>query len=460
MAYMAEWEPLHSMARRVHHWQPGDPGRPPDVPPAAAILFGVMALAMGSERKVERMLRHPATWEPVRVALESRYSLFRGLRPSAPPMTRSEFRRYRDGYGLGAAIPEFRAVFRVEMTQLAQDMGMFDQSAGSHTHPAPQNMLVGDGTVMRPRFDAAPGDMQLDAVTGAIEQKPFDPDAGWYMTGDKRRVYGTKFGFIEGWTPHDGERVILDVFDVETVPGGDEASRALESIEHLAAKLPGAQGVVWDMALRGKHVDRLYQIGLLSVVKVARVKGGPKSPNIGQYEARCADRATRIVSVFAIAGAPHIMEIAAGQEHPILLQRREIRARKNQDGSWRWYGEFRVPDAPAVRGALRGAAITIRLHTNDEDDVKGLNRAEVLRPIPEGDPDWRKLYGLRPGAESINRWFKERLRDGRAPAVGRERQHFALLCGAIYNNFKALLARQDRLGLPLPGAPPPASAAA
>lgn len=113
-----------------------------------------------------------------------------------------------------------------------------------------------------------------------------------------------------------------------------------------------------------------------------------------------------------------------------------------------------------MRAALRGAAVSIRFHTNDEDRGKGLNRAEVLRPIPEGDPDWRKLYGLRPGAESINRWFKERLRDGRAPAVGRERQHFALLCGAIYNNFKALLARHDRLGLPRPGAPPPASAAA
>lgn len=49
--------------------------------------------------------------------------------------------------------------------------------------------------------------------------------------------------------------------------------------------------------------------------------------------------------------------------------------------------------------------------------------------------------------ESINKWIKERLqgKKSRAPAVGARRQHFSLLCAALYNNFAALLAHRDRL---------------
>jgi hypothetical protein len=45
----------------------------------------------------------------------------------------------------------------------------------------------------------------------------------------------------------------------------------------------------------------------------------------------------------------------------------------------------------------------------------------------------------------MNRWIKERLRDRRAPAVGVRRQHFALVCAAIYNNAVAELSQAERL---------------
>lgn len=453
---LATWEPLHSIAAQFRHWQPGDPGRPPDVPPAAILLFATMIWACGSERKVERMFRHRASWEPVRSALAHRHPDYRGLQPGAAPISRSEYRRFRDTYGIHPpALDEFRSSFRSEMCSQIQGMGAFDPNLGSLSHPAPENLVTGDGTVIKPRFKAGPGDVQVDSATGAIEQRRHDPDAAWYKTGDGQTVRGVKFGMVEGRLPAEHERVILDVFPVETGAGKDEAARAMESIGKLARLLPALSGVVWDMALRGTHIDELYQEGLLSVVKVARVRGAAKSQQIGAHTVTRGGQAVGSVTVFAINGAPHVEVIAAGQKHPVRLERAQILRRKNKRLGWRWYCIFTVPDDALVPSHLRNGQLELRLHTNDSDRARKLNRAESLRPISEGDVDWRRLYALRPGAESINRWVKEKLRDSRAPAVGRARQHFALLCCGLLNNVAAVVAHLRRRGLPLPGSAPP-----
>jgi len=102
----------------------------------------------------------------------------------------------------------------------------------------------------------------------------------------------------------------------------------------------------------------------------------------------------------------------------------------------------------------------VKNNTTAEDRRRGLNRSENLRAIHESDKDWDRLYALRPIAESTNRWFKERLRDRRAPAVGVARQHLHLLFGSLFNNFRAWLAHSGRVGLGQPGAPPPARGSA
>ena len=51
---------------------------------------------------------------------------------------------------------------------------------------------------------------------------------------------------------------------------------------------------------------------------------------------------------------------------------------------------------------LRGAELRVRLNTNDDDRRQRLNRAEVLRAIPEGDPDWDVVHRGRPISETRN----------------------------------------------------------
>ena len=75
------------------------------------------------------------------------------------------------------------------------------------------------------------------------------------------------------------------------------------------------------------------------------------------------------------------------------------RTHRNADksGRYRWYNDYRLPQRHG------GGTLTVRLHGNDDDRARKLNRTENLRPIPPGDPDFARLYPRRNDAESINR---------------------------------------------------------
>jgi len=78
--------------------------------------------------------------------------------------------------------------------------------------------------------------------------------------------------------------------------------------------------------------------------------------------------------------------------------------------------------------------ITVRLHGNDEDRARKLNRAENLRAIPPGDPDFDPLYARRADAESLNRHLEDTLYLNRAHSVGHFQQLSDLLGFALLVN--------------------------
>ncbi len=83
---------------------------------------------------------------------------------------------------------------------------------------------------------------------------------------------------------------------------------------------------------------------------------------------------------------------------------------------------------------ITSGTITVRLHGNDDDSRRKLNRPENVRPIPPGDPDFARLYPRRNDAESINRSLEDTLWLGRAHSVGHERQHLNLIGFALMTN--------------------------
>jgi len=83
--------------------------------------------------------------------------------------------------------------------------------------------------------------------------------------------------------------------------------------------------------------------------------------------------------------------------------------RRNRDGTFRTYVEYRVPD-PAG-----GNPKIIREPTYNRDD-DAFNRAENIRQIPRGDPDYERLMGRRSRAVTANRQIDDHLYVRRAEA--------------------------------------------
>jgi len=78
----------------------------------------------------------------------------------------------------------------------------------------------------------------------------------------------------------------------------------------------------------------------------------------------------------------------------------------------------------------------IPLITSEEDRARGLNRAENLRAIPPGDPDFDRLFALRADAESINRHVEDTLYLNRAHSVGHLGQLLDMLAFGLMVNAR------------------------
>jgi hypothetical protein len=360
--------------------------------------------------------------------------------------TRHHYVRYEANHLLNPdAFASLHQQFRDQACALAQAMGMFNADPGTTTHPSVENVLTGDGTVVRPRVKARRGDIHLNPMTGELEPRRYDPDAADYATWDPDNeksivVRGIKFGLIFGHHANvSNQRVVLDVFHVPTGDGG-EAARALDSITGLVEYLgPGAQGVCWDMAMRGTHKDHLYHLGLMPIIKTVKTEGGKdKTAQLGPHNFTLADGTVEYRQVFTQAGAPLIEVIVGGNRVPVFLTRNRTRRVAQRTTGFRWFNDYTVPDEAPVPQQWRGATVRIRLNHSAEH-APTHNRAEVISAVAEHDPDWQRLYASRPVAESVNSLFKRSWYKNRAPRIGANRNHASLICAALWNNYRAWL---------------------
>jgi hypothetical protein len=241
-------------------------------------------------------------------------------------------------------------------------------------------------------------------------------------------VPGLKFAFLN--TRRAEGRFILGIEHVNT----DEAQAALTMLRRIRPHAPGAQALVWDMILRGVHINTiLAEIGLVPVVRVhakEKLEGGkgrragsyvPKAVDLDDIQVKMPDGTTRVAHIAAYDSAACLKEITeTGEPHYEPLER--VRLQRHRDkNAFRWYGHYRLP------AEYGGRVIVVRHHQNDDDDRRYLNRTENLRPIPEASEDFERLHVLRPDAESINRGIEDTLYINRASAKGWRRQIVDLL---------------------------------
>jgi hypothetical protein len=228
---------------------------------------------------VEAELAHPLVWTFMRDLVAARFpdDLSRQL-PTAP-MRRHHFIYMRDRYLTDPTILKaIGDLHRSLAAEQAHATGLLDPDGdGTWTYPSLDRLLHADGKVVTPLFRAKPGATRLDKQTGEIIPLRHEPDAAVHFEGDGEVVWGTKFVMVAARGTHEGTRVILDVERVEK-PGA-EASVAMDCLRRLAPLVPGAQGVVYDTALRGVHHQELLRdLGLLPINRVATAQKGASTP--------------------------------------------------------------------------------------------------------------------------------------------------------------------------------------
>ncbi len=199
------------------------------------------------------------------------------------------------------------------------------------------------------------------------------------------------------------------------------------------------------LAFRGWPDQKPGDLGLLSINRVTAAKAGANTPrradgrrepkSVHLEDQAITDRQGRshTLRLYARGGALGLGELTdTGTLTFTPLERARTHRNADESGRFRWYNDYRLPDRYGA------GTLTVRLHGNDQDTARKLNRTENLRPIPQGDPDFARLYPRRNDAESINRDLDDTLYLRRAHTIGHARQHLNLLGYALVVNAVAL----------------------
>lgn len=379
----------------------------------------------------------------------------RRLHPGLPPLplrppTRQAFEYVRNTYlATDEAIARSAEIHTQVAVRKAKEGGNLDPGGrGSFTHPAIERTAYGDGKVVTALYSAKPGDTVTNRETGEVRELRFDPDAGWHAEGGGDLVHGTKFAFLS--TRRAEGRFILGVEHVEK--GKGEPIVMLEILRRIREHDQGGmQALVYDMAVRGTHIQLiLTEIGIVPVVQVHAKRNPegkegrkkrtyiPKAADLDDRPVVMPDGTTQIVHIAAYDGAASVKTFTeTGEPHYERLECTRIQPHKDKHG-YRWYGYYRLPEE------YGGRVISIRLHQTQEDDRRRINRPENLRAIPQGSADYERLHVLRPDAEGINRGLEDVLYINRATAKGWRRQMVDLLGHARLMNAVTLARCRGR----------------
>ena len=426
-------------------------GRPQLYPDYLILGVDAMAVIYTSLRAAVAALYGPVVWARVRALVERQFpeDPSKWL-PDKPPTRTWYYRRRKALTDAGIVLEELLARFRVSAVSTAREIGLLDpEGPGTTTHPDLSRMIYHDGKAIRQMYNTAPGDTRtitiVDPDTGEVRleerQVRFDPDAKVHHTGDQRQIWGCKFwvGLVRSTEPFT--RVVLAIDHVPTVRGEEnsEADIATKNLLDLAPLVPGALGSISDTALRGTHLDRLQrQTGWVVVNPTAAERVDPKTGDRTEKQ--------RYLRTVAVEGRHEVHEVEVwysggglcrldytddGKPVLIPLERVGNPVRPNRDGTFRTYVEYRVPNPEGGKDQI----IREPTYTRDTDSF---NRAENIRQIPRGDPDYERLMGRRSDAEAANRQIDDHLYLRRARSLGARRQLFDLLAYALVQNSIAL----------------------
>jgi hypothetical protein len=395
---LCAWPDLRKIAEALPTWHPGDEGRPPLHPPIAHLIFGLYAAMHGGLRSADTMFNDLNHWETVRNSLVEDYAHYPGIAEPGRPLNRWSFQRYANKLSTDRCLLDLlRQEFELHAARQAAAQGICATSSGK-TRLHPDSVAFGDGTVVAGIYKTSADDLcELRGPdgerTGEFRVRRHDDEVCWYESGDRKRTLGHKMVFLEGANGYERESVVLASELLPRTISGREADLAVEMVLRAKDRLPHMEGVAWDKAIRGTHVQTLLSADVQPVAKVSEAGAKPREVHLERLPARRHNTVVGGVDVFALGGAAAIKTIVRGSHVPVILEKVKIEVRPNADGSYRTYGQYRIPEDPRVPSELRGAGIRLRHYTTTRTAGAASTGPRCSGPSPRRTPT-----GLRPTA--------------------------------------------------------------
>ena len=365
----AWWELAEKLEQKLRQ------GRPRNFTVMDILVTEIAAQLVGSATAATRMLADPPTWAALKLAAQRNFPNHSARRLSQTAPSRDQHQRARQQLATDKALAVLQSGARQQAVRVAKEIGLFDPTRGSWTHPDSTQSVAADTTRIR--------------------------------TVDS---FGHQLCVLTGGT--GVSRVVLDA---EVAKGDDrmfrnEADRAVAMLkdlldEHGDSVRDGLRCFVYDMAMDSEDIDDVMGMGVLPIVKIRRLEGGkPWSGSLGVHHFTAPDGTTDDLEVGAVNGAPVVtLPDSSGVDTAVPLHRRLIRWEDDRPRDRIAYSQYAIPDSADVSAHMKGATTEIQLTSTPKEASGSSNtrRTSLLRPFPEGDVDFDRLIGIREQVEAV-----------------------------------------------------------
>jgi hypothetical protein len=395
-------------------------------PIAFHLAWGAMARLYGSGNRLDAELAHRANWNQIADlynANTANHPHFAPLNTVGVPLVADTYRHVRDHLTNDEHLDLLLEAFTRHSVTIARTVGLLDPNGpGSRTRPHPTRTIYGDGTIVRPIY--------RPSNSGRT-----DPDAEQHTRHDGQ-IWGNDLVTIATRGPEPHRRVILAVDRVHDK--GHEADTAIRAIRRVHQHTAdGIHAVVYDGAFRGTHHETLMtELGLIVVNKVHPATNDNDGNRtwrqipLGQWTHTIRAR-TCTHTLVACGGTIHDSTLDDSGRLVLseALTRKQIRRYDRNNTHWRFSLGVTVPCAKEH--------FTAWISPHPQPGDNNHRRPDQMRLIPETDPHFQTLYGLRNDSEAINAAYKRTLIADRAAALGWRRQLLDLMSWAILTNTLA-----------------------
>jgi hypothetical protein len=438
-------------------------GRPAVHPPYVLLAYGALARVLRSGIRVQLDLAERHTWVMVRALLEEGLAAS-GVEAPPPglyPPTWQHWRWLRDHHlATDEGIALLARCFPPLAVETAHRIGLLlPAGPGSLTHPDPSRCVYGDGTLVRPLY-RPPETVTVTEPDGTthlayphprtkelLQHPPgrYDPDLQAHH-GQLGPVLTHGYVCWHARGPELYQRVVLAAGHIPA-PGAEAvtAIRVLRTVHRAAAG--GVQAAVYDGAMTGVFIDEVMtSYGYLLLAKQPTsstsedIESAPLVLNdagrrassypLGTIGHRPGGGSSCTHQIATIGG--RVVEIGLDETgDPVVsadLTRGAVKRFKRTSGAYHFNIGYRL-DCP-----LEPFTVWLSPQVEPTGDMR---RPQNLRVIPETDPDFSRLYGLRNDSESFHSGLKRTLLVERAMSLGWRRGLIDIYCFALYNNALA-----------------------